>query len=387
METQVQRKGIALPSAFPEGWYFVASRQAIQRARLIERIWMGQPIVAWCDGEERVCVAESVCPHLGAALGPAAGGTVRDGCLVCPFHGFEYDASGQCIATPFAAAPKSAKLKVFETREVLGMIFAWWGSGGRPPQWDLPADPPTGDDWTDLEFRTIRFPGHPQETTENSVDLAHLRYVHGYSTVSQVGRVTVDAAHLKSCFDFKRNRTIAGVFDVSFDVSATTHVFGLGYSFVAIHERSIGMDSRLWVLATPVDGTLVEVVLVGQVREMRRPRRPIVGLRFLPLGLRATIMNKIILSAQERDVLQDVVIWRSKRYKSHPLLCRSDGPIGMYRRYCQQFYPADSVTPSRSWRKESSLGPESSPTPPGSAPKGKMSAGLAGRHTDLQRMP
>lgn len=300
---------------------------------------MGEAIVAWCDLEGRVCVAESVCPHLGASLEPAAGGKVRDGRLVCPFHGFEYDVTGQCVATPFAAAPKSARLRVFETREVVGLVFAWWGSGGRAPGWAIPADPPTGGNWSDLKFRTIRFPGHPQETTENAVDLAHLRYVHGYSSVSQAGPLTVDGAHLQSCFDFKRTRTIAGIFDLSFDVSARTHVFGLGYSFVEIQERSVGMESRLWVLVTPVDGTLVELVLVGQMREIIRPKRPIVGLKFVPKCLRAKIMNNIMLSVQKRDVLQDVVIWRSKKYRSRPRLCRSDGGMGTYRRYCQQFYP------------------------------------------------
>ncbi len=324
---------------FPEGWYFVATRRSILKSKLIQRTWLGQEIIAWCGGAGPVCVAQAVCPHLGANLGPAAGGLVRDGVVVCPFHGFEYDVTGQCVATPFAAAPKSAKLKVFQTRELLGLVFAWWGIDGRPPQWNLPADPPIGADWSDLGIRTIRFPGHPQETTENSVDLAHLQYVHGYDSVSQVGPVSVDGVHLKSCFDFKRASTIAGVLDFSFDVSAIAHVFGLGYSLVEIHERSIGMDSRLWVLATPVDGTLIEVALIGQVRNIERPRRAIVGLRFLPPRLRAALMNEIILTVQKRDVLQDVVIWGRKQYRSRPRLCKSDGEIGKYRRYCRQFYP------------------------------------------------
>ena len=37
------------------------------------------------------------------------------------------------------------------------------------------------------------------------------------------------------------------------------------------------------MLATPVDGTFVEVVLVTQVREIRKPGRLIVGLGFLPM--------------------------------------------------------------------------------------------------------
>ena len=323
---------------FPEGWYFVATRQSILKKKLLQTTWLGENIVAWCDTEGHACVAEAVCPHLGSDLGPPSGGLVRDGRLVCPFHGFEYDMSGQCVATPFAPAPKSAKLRVFATRELLGMVFAWWGINGRPVQWSLPEDPPTGADWTDLGFRTVRFPGHPQETTENSVDLAHLRYVHGYDSVNRVGSVSVDGAFLESCFDFRRSKRVAGIVDIVFDVSAVTEIYGLGYSFVNIREHSIGMDSRLWVLATPVDGTLIEVTLVGQVREMRKPRRPIVGLRFLPLSLRAHIMNRIILSAQKRDVLQDVVIWGRKQYRPRPRLCQSDGEIGLFRRYCAQFY-------------------------------------------------
>ena len=324
---------------FPEGWYFVASRRSILKEKLIQKTWLGKQIVAWYDREGRICVAESVCPHMGSELGPATGGRVRNGCLVCPFHGFTYDTTGQCVATPFAPAPKSAKLEVFETQEILGLVFAWWGSNGRPPQWSLPEDPPTGTDWGELEFRSMQFPGHPQETTENAVDLAHLRYVHGYGNVSRTASVSVEGACLESCFDFKRTQSIAGILSFVFDVSAVTHVFGLGYSFVQIHERSLGMDSRLWVLATPVDGKLIDLVLVGQLRELCKPKRPVIGMRFIPVSLRTRLMSKILASVQKHDVLQDVAIWSRKRYRLRPGLCRSDGEIAVYRRYCEQFYP------------------------------------------------
>ena len=97
---------------------------------------MGEEIVAWCDDKGRVCVAEAYCPHLGSYLGSDAGGCVRGGRLVCPFHGFEFDAAGQCVATPFAEPPRTARLRVFETREIAGLILGWWGIGGRGPQWE-----------------------------------------------------------------------------------------------------------------------------------------------------------------------------------------------------------------------------------------------------------
>ncbi len=340
---------------FPDGWYFITERKSILKKKLIRKTWMGEEIVAWCDAEGQICVADAVCPHMGSALGPEVGTRVRNGCLVCPFHGFEYDTSGQCVATPFAPAPKSARLNTYETREILGLVFAWWGVGGRLPQWHLPDDPPTGPDWSALALGFFRFPGHPQETAENSVDLAHLRYIHGYDNVRQVGDVSVDGAHLLSCFDFRRNRKFAGLIDNIYDVSAVTHLYGVGYSYVEIYEKTIGMDARLWVLSTPIDGTHVELALVSQVRELRKPKRAIVGLRFLPMKLRHRIMNHIMLQAQKQDVRQDVIIWGKKQYWPRPRLSRSDGEVMVYRRYCQQFYPELYPETGRDERQLSSV--------------------------------
>ena len=153
-------------------------------------------------------------------------------------------------------------LKVYETREILGLVFAWFGRGGRLPH------------------------------------------------VHSVGPVTVDGAYLKSCFDFKRVQRILGVKDLVYESSAVTHVYGLGYSFVEIYEKTIDMHARLWDLPTPIDGTLIDLVLVGQLREIRKPRRFITDLGFVPMKLRQRLMSHILLSQQKRDVLQDVVIYR-----------------------------------------------------------------------------
>lgn len=324
---------------FPEGWYFIASRKAIEDEKLIQKTWMGENIIAFCDEAGQICVAEAYCPHLGSDLSPAAGGRVQSGRLVCPFHGYEFDATGTCVATPYAPPPRYTGLRVFETEEIAGLIFAWWGLGGREPQWQLPANEIDDDGWCGMEIRTVRFAGHPQETSENSVDLAHLRYIHGFGKVERIEPVSVDGPHLRSRFNFKSTRSIAKVARLSFDLTADTHVYGLGYSFVDIHEHSIDMDLRLWVLATPVDGTLIDMHLCSQIREIRKPKRWLAGLAFLPVGLRAPIMNKFTASQQVYEVRQDKVIWSRKRYQSQPRLCKSDGEITRYRRYCAQFYP------------------------------------------------
>ena len=139
--------------------------------------------------------------------------------LVCPFHGYEYDASGQCVATPYADPPRTAKLRVFETQEIAGLIFAWWGIGGREPQWSLHPDPPVQAGWSDQEIKTLRFPGHPQETTENSVDMAHFRYAHGYGDVGRSEPVAMDGPYLESRFEFRRIRRIAKIASLTLDFS------------------------------------------------------------------------------------------------------------------------------------------------------------------------
>ena len=328
-----------LPSPFPEGWYYVESRRAVQKAGLIQKTWMGENIVVWCDESGRACVAEAICPHLGSELGPDAGGRICEGRLVCPFHGFEFDTTGQCVATPYAPPPRSARLRVFHTREMHGLIFAWWGIDGRDPQWSLPDDPPDEGDWSAPQIRTTRFAGHPQETTENSVDIAHLRYVHGYDSVSRVDPLVIDGACLTSRFDFTTVRRIAKVGRLTLKVSANARIFGLGFSLVDIYEHTIGMDMRLWILATPVDGTDIDLTQVSQVREIRRPRRRIAGLGFLPTRWRAPVMSRFIVTRQQEDVEQDVVIWSRKEYLPRPRLNRADGEITAFRHYCAQFYP------------------------------------------------
>lgn len=334
-----QETNISSLPAFPEGWYFIATRDAIQKAQLTQRTWMGEEIVVWSDAGGRICVAKSVCPHLGSELGPEAGTTVVGGRLVCPFHGFEFDASGQCVATPSGAPARSAKLDLVEVQEIAGLIFGWWGIGGRPPQWPLPDLPQTGDDWTDLQIRTVRFPGHPQETSENSVDIAHLSYIHGYHNVTHETPVLIDGPRLESRFGFASTRKIFKIAKLTLEVSAVANVVGLGYSFVEFQEHSIGLDARLWVLATPVDGTLIDLSIVSRMRMLHKPKRFVAGLGFLPIRMRSPIMNKFVADFQIRDVKQDVVIWSRKHYVPRPRLVSTDGDIMKYRAYCDQFYP------------------------------------------------
>ena len=118
---------------------------------------------------------------------------------------------------------------------------------------------------------------------ENAVDLAHLRYVHLYDDVNAVDAPAVDGTELVSRYEFSRRRHVFAGIGLVYKISITIHVHGLGYSLIDIRENTIGMNCRMWALATPIDGTLVDLVLVSQLERLRKPKRLIVGLGFLRL--------------------------------------------------------------------------------------------------------
>jgi 5,5'-dehydrodivanillate O-demethylase len=77
-------------------------------------------------------VAAFRCAHRGAQL---SAGWVEDDCIRCFYHGWKYDASGQCVEQPGEDESFKSKIKIrsYPTEEYLGLVFAYLGEGGAPP--------------------------------------------------------------------------------------------------------------------------------------------------------------------------------------------------------------------------------------------------------------
>ena len=84
-----------------------------------------------------VAALDAYCPHLGAHMG--YGGRVEGGTLRCPFHGFEFDKTGECVGTPYGTLP-SPKCIVpsWPVHEVNGFILAYHHPDGESPAWRVP---------------------------------------------------------------------------------------------------------------------------------------------------------------------------------------------------------------------------------------------------------
>lgn len=316
-----------LPS--PYGWFAVAMSADVRPGQVVTGRLAGREVVVRRTRAGQVAVSSAFCPHLGAHLGK--GGTVTaDGGLRCPFHGFEFDLQGRCAATPYGPPPRTALLPMLHAREVLGAIMVWHGPDDGEPEWeitDVAVDPAQ---WLAPRSTTLRFSGHPQEVTENSVDLGHLKVLHGFDAVTVRSKLSTDGPRLRTAYSARLARVpVLGHLDVDFDV----HVDGLGYSRVETTLPRLGsMRVRQLVLPTLVDATTVELRLAVSVRySTSRPSRL--------ASVFARFVQAAVLLRFRSEVVSDIAVWAHKTYLPRPALNSGDGPIGPYRRWAAQFYP------------------------------------------------
>jgi len=322
----------ALPP-YPNGWYAVAWSSEVAPGEVVTRLVAGQEVVVFRT-RSSVAVMEAHCAHLGAHLG--MGGRVVGESIRCPFHGFCFDVTGACVATGYGTdVPAGLTASTWPVRETDGAIFVWHHSAGVAPEWDLPHFDPIG--FGPLAHRTFQLKDHPQETTENSVDLGHFAVVHGYRDVELARDVATDGHYLNIGYRAKRPLRPLGALgpamETGFEYDINIH--GFGYSQVDVLIPQLGLEARLLVLATPRDGENIDLRLGLRVRD---PEGRSGLLRALPSRLVRAGATRFILKGFTDDARQDFPIWENKAYVSPPRLARGDGPIGIYRKWAKQFY-------------------------------------------------
>ena len=67
-------------------WFKVAERDSIPDGR-VKTVNAGDHIIALSNFEGKICAIDNSCPHQGGPLGE---GSIEDGWLRCPWHGYEY---------------------------------------------------------------------------------------------------------------------------------------------------------------------------------------------------------------------------------------------------------------------------------------------------------
>jgi phenylpropionate dioxygenase-like ring-hydroxylating dioxygenase large terminal subunit len=155
-------------------WLAVAWSREVEPGRLLAHRLMGRDIVLWRSPQGIHCWRD-LCIHRGAKL--SLGKLCADR-LVCPYHAWEYNSSGQCVyipSHPGQPPPLKARAQTYQVRERYGIV---WVCLGEPlaglPQFAYADDP---------AFRLILagpyfFNAKGPRVIENFLDVAHLGFVH-----------------------------------------------------------------------------------------------------------------------------------------------------------------------------------------------------------------
>lgn len=318
---------IELPP-FPTGWYAVAFSSELATGAVLTRQLAGREVIAYRTQADVANVMNAHCPHLGAHLG--MGGEVDGDFIRCPFHGFCFDTDGTCVSTGYGTTPPAGlAATTWQVRETDGVLYVWAGNDN--PDW---TPPELGDEgWSPLVFDTFSLRDHPQETTENSVDLGHFAIVHGYRSVDIIEPVRTDGPQLSIGYSAERS-----TFGISTAFEYRIDIHGLGYSRVDLMIPKENLAFQLFILATPTDAEHVDLRIGVRIQSFsnRRPTRRI--LRALPKRWGETIVSRLVAREVLRDAKSDFPIWENKAYIHPPRLAEGDGPIGVYRKWARQFY-------------------------------------------------
>jgi phenylpropionate dioxygenase-like ring-hydroxylating dioxygenase large terminal subunit len=186
------------PWGLAEGHYFqcwnpVALARDVTNDKIIGRDFCGTRVIIYRAKNGKPVVQTAYCPHFGADLSL---GEIHQGNVRCPYHHWQFDASGACVSIPTGdKIPKDCSVSNYPTAEAWGLI---WAFNGKEPLYDVPTVPGLTED--DAVFianeRGQRSVDHVFSIS-NSFDFQHLVTLHGFPANAvpdeiRVGPYTMD---------------------------------------------------------------------------------------------------------------------------------------------------------------------------------------------------
>ncbi|MDA0227859.1 MAG: Rieske 2Fe-2S domain-containing protein [Proteobacteria bacterium] len=141
---------------------------------------LGQDLLLWRDAQGKFALVDRACPHRGADLAFAR---YEPQGIRCPFHGWQFDASGQCVETPGEPTGSTLCQRIRQTtyplRQACGVLFAWLGDNPA----NAPELPPL-DCFVAPDSHTFAFKGvwhcNWLQAFEVGIDPAHTSFLHRF---------------------------------------------------------------------------------------------------------------------------------------------------------------------------------------------------------------
>jgi phenylpropionate dioxygenase-like ring-hydroxylating dioxygenase large terminal subunit len=238
-------------------WYVILDSAEIKLGKPVGVTRLGEKLVLWRDSKGILHCMGDQCPHMHA---PLHRGKIDGDQIACPFHGFQYDASGQCAYLPAIGKngkpPHFLKATVYPTYETHGYASIFWGNTEKTPE------PPKF--FESLEVGGFHYTPfkdnwntHYARMLENQLDVSHLAFVH-HNTIGRGGKAVIEGPYTELEDDLL-NIWVMNRKDDGTPVKPVTQVNrperhpSLQFRFPNIWHNWIADDIRVVIAFVPVD--------------------------------------------------------------------------------------------------------------------------------------
>jgi 5,5'-dehydrodivanillate O-demethylase oxygenase subunit len=300
--TQVSR-GTPCGALLRRYWHPVAAAAELTEEKPIRAVKiLEEELVVYRDKKGQYGLVGEHCPHRSASL---AYGRVDEEGIRCPYHGWKFDRTGKCLQQPAEPADSTFKDRIkhiaYPVQYLGGLIYAYLGPAPAPllPRWDVLVWEHgkrwiTKDSLIDCNWL---------QAMENSVDPAHLFWLHG-DTAHLAPRVKKYAEkHEFIRFEYgikKRRITLPLATGGKPEVDEHPLLFPSILRHVAPYKGGTGHRHNLQI-RVPVDDTHTQVFRVNFVPNdsERSPADAEVPLRFSQLKSGSREYDMSLVSAQD----------------------------------------------------------------------------------------
>ena len=171
---------LACPAAMPmlrNQWYIAALSNELSEKPFARQI-CGDHIVFFRGANGDPIALADRCPHRGVPLsmGEVAGGNIR-----CPYHGFEFSRTGECVLVPSQSTINpQLRVRSYPLIEIGPYVWIWPGE----EEADLSLLPDqeaigiTREGWRITPFFMMEFDCNYELLHENLLDTSHISFLH-----------------------------------------------------------------------------------------------------------------------------------------------------------------------------------------------------------------
>lgn len=311
-------------------WYAVLSARQLKQGQMVAAKRCGIDLVFFRDKQGKAHALMDLCAHRGAAL---SAGEMKGDCIMCPFHGIEYDGAGKAQLIPANGKDDVTDLKRFNVKsypiqEKYEILFLWYGDG--EPQGEIRFFDEVINEKDVMTEVQDPWKTHYSRTIENQLDVAHLPFVH-HNTIGRGNKTLVNGPKViwenEDKFTHSADNEVDHGQKPKKSEDARIKDTYMRFLFPNMWLNHISEKFRVMAFFIPVDdeNMIFNIRLYNHVSGIRFIDK-LVGL----LGNRANL----IVAHQDRRVVETERPARTQLKMGETLL-RADKPIVEYRKHRQ----------------------------------------------------